>query len=450
MIEPRYMLEPPPNSTLFTHTLLPDALLEEQPKIDFPNLTHLFLKTDPARIGPFRTGGIPNHMENILIQCSTIQDLEWDAGDLVMTTALVESVLKHTTNNLRRLSISGNFQEHQMTLYRYLIEAHLRCQQHPLRQLAGMSIANPMEATTRPTSGGSIGCGQLEELVLRTQRSLVQQLDPTAFRGIRGTIPLRSLTLVGFNTEINYQHVNLEMPPDLFAPSADGTVPTLFEAVSVFMNPGNFEQREDDAVLAMVEKCPQLEKLHVTFDISKIMTDTYYHDFQYGLANLNQRRAETSTRDDFVQILVSSCPNLRDIEFGMMRHLAPHHWNELTRSYGQQLESFSVWGNHGRFDTSAFMALIGLPSTHPSRDQPHCLTRLNINGLDRLYSCAWMALQHLPHLKEFRARDVPLNARQLVTKDGWVCKGLEVLEICIAIYKKQQPKKTAWHWCDSE
>ncbi|KAI8347568.1 hypothetical protein B0O80DRAFT_465424 [Mortierella sp. GBAus27b] len=134
----------------------------------------------------------------------------------------------------------------------------------------------------------------------------------------------------------------------------------------------------------------------------------------------------------------------------MMRHLAPHHWNELTRSYGQQLESFSVWGNHGRFDTSAFMALIGLPSTHPSRDQPHCLTRLNINGLDRLYSCAWMALQHLPHLKEFRARDVPLNARQLVTKDGWVCKGLEVLEICIAIYKKQQPKKTAWHWCDSE
>lgn len=96
------------------------------------------------------------------------------------------------------------------------------------------------------------------------------------------------------------------------------------------------------------------------------------------------------------------------------------------------------------------MNLIGPPLAHPSRNRPHCLTRLNINGLDRLQDCAWVALQQLPHLKEFRARGVPLDAKRLVTKDGWVCKGLEVLEIFIAVYKRPDSWTSEWHWCEVE
>ncbi|KAG0210089.1 hypothetical protein BGX31_001984 [Mortierella sp. GBA43] len=437
-----------PRDLLEDFSGLPDALPEDQSSIEFPNLKHLILKTDPTRARIFRDNGIPNHMENILRQCSWIQDLEWDASDLGMTTVLVKSVLRHTTNNLRRLSISGVFEVHELGIFEYLIEAHSAYRQHQRGRLEDMSIANPIETTSHLTSGGhGGGCGQLDELILRNHAlDINPYLDPTALRNNQGILPIRSLTLVGFKTEVSY---NQSVSQDLMVDDEEeGSFPGYF--LSHFNTAVQLVHREDDAVLAIAEKCPHLEKLHVTFNISSITADISHLSFQHALTHRFKVSPTTkSTRADFVQILVSSCPNLRDIELGMMRHLSPQHWNELTRAYGQQLESFSVWGNHGRFDISAFMTLIGPPLTHPSRHRPHCLTRLNINGLDYLQDCAWVALQHLPHLKEFRARDVALDARQLVMKDGWMCKGLEVLEICIAIYKKRQTKM-AWHWCDSE
>jgi hypothetical protein len=51
-----------------------------------------------------------------------------------------------------------------------------------------------------------------------------------------------------------------------------------------------------------------------------------------------------------------------------------------------------------------------------------------------------MALYLLPHLKEFRARDVPLDAKSLID-DDWICQGLEVLEIFVAI-----PRRRQWQW----
>jgi hypothetical protein len=115
----------------------------------------------------------------------------------------------------------------------------------------------------------------------------------------------------------------------------------------------------------------------------------------------------------------------------------------MMEVYGPQLESLSIWGNVSRFNSKAFMTLIGPPANHLSSDRLHALTRLNINGMEHLHECAWTALHLLPNLKEFRARDVPLDAKSLIEED-WICHGLEVLEICVVI-----PRRTWWQWSDA-
>jgi hypothetical protein len=124
----------------------------------------------------------------------------------------------------------------------------------------------------------------------------------------------------------------------------------------------------------------------------------------------------------------------------MCYQLTTEHWAEMMERFGPQLESLSIWGNVIAFNSEAFMTLIGPPVSHLSRDRLHGLTRLNINGMEHLHDCAFMALFLLPHLKEFRARDVPLNAKSL-TEEEWICQGLEVLEIRVAI-----PKRLRWQW----
>jgi hypothetical protein len=151
-------------------------------------------------------------------------------------------------------------------------------------------------------------------------------------------------------------------------------------------------------------------------------------------------------RQHFVEDMFESCPNLREIELGMFYNLTHNHWNQMMQTYGPQLESLSIWGNVLAFSCDAFIPLIGLPMSHPARDQPHRLTRLNINGMQHLNDCAWMALYHLPLLKEFRARDVPLDARNLIKEGGWACKGLEVLEIFILVPSRSSPPGWSWRW----
>jgi hypothetical protein len=148
--------------------------------------------------------------------------------------------------------------------------------------------------------------------------------------------------------------------------------------------------------------------------------------------------------EDFVEYLYEYCPKLREIEFGMFYQLTSDHWIEMMGLYGHQLESLSIWGNVPAFNSKAFMTFLGRPVSAHTVDRLNPLTRLNINGMEHLHECAWMALYTLPHLKEFRARDVPLDAESLI--DGnWICRGLEVLEICVAI-----PKRTRWQWSDTD
>ncbi|KAG0210088.1 hypothetical protein BGX31_001983, partial [Mortierella sp. GBA43] len=358
-------------------------LSEPERTLDLRNLNRLVLS---FKVMMFQE--ISPDIRGILLQCPGIQDLEVNIEDVLGPTICIEPLLKHTTNKVKRLKVSGNIEIDPTGIFQLLSDAHSRYQQQ--KGQTDCSLDD--------------GCGQLEELILWNQTWNTERiLRLPEFRHAHDMLPLRSLTLVDFMIE------------DVYLVSLDPHESRLV----------------DDPVLQILRRCPHLEKLHVTFDISKIIDDTSRLEFSKAL---NMKREEgpgnmLNAPRDYVKIMIASCPKLRDIELGMMRHLNTHRWNEMTRAYGQQLESFSVWGNHRCFDDSAFMNLIEHPLTCLSTDRPHRLTRLNINGLSGLRDCAWVALQQLPHLKEFRARDVPLDARKLVMKDGWICGGLELLEI---------------------
>ncbi|KAF9364682.1 hypothetical protein BGX34_000783 [Mortierella sp. NVP85] len=409
----------------------------------------------------------------VLLQNPEIQELEWDAGGDISTAEFVDSVLVHTNTNLRRLSIYGDHQNHEIRIFEHLI----RTQGVP-------KIQENTPAIVEAGSGGNHHAGDnksrgLEDLVLKNVRHGSRFLNgglrgTEALRHVPGVLSIRALTLVDY--EVN----------DVWS----------------YLEP---LQARRGKLMAILERCPNLERLCVTFDISgtcasfdidsstlpsssssessitSISTtstspttsatsstvsstptastapttalDPSYNTFFGNLKNCfrytdSPRKPGLFTEDDdFVDELYRNCPKLCEIEFGIAYQFTTAHWTEMIRRYGPQLRALSVWGNVCQFDASVFMAMIGPPFSHPSRDQLHCMTRLNINGMNHLHDCAWMALQHLPRLKEFRARDVPLDARHLIMKDGWICKGLEVLEILILVPKHPSSPKEIQHWC---
>ncbi|KAG0227119.1 hypothetical protein B0O80DRAFT_465342 [Mortierella sp. GBAus27b] len=276
------------------------------------------------------------------------------------------------------------------------------------------------------------GDWELQELVLRDVVDHGYLLDdkdkPIAnlewLRDVQGILPIRVLIMIDIKIPVpsDGYHTNKHYPKN--------------------------------SILTILSKCPNLEELRVTGEFRCHMDDAVSRKFLNGLVcsimHLDDSRFddedhyEEIEKRGFVTKMYHYCPNLRVIEFGMAYQFTSKHWTEMMDKYGPQLESLSVWGNVHEFRSDAFMSLIGPPISHPSRETQHCLTRLNINGLAHLRGCAWLALKHLPNLKEFRARDVPLDARNLIMEDGWACKGLEVLDIFIAI-----PRMTEWRWCAS-
>jgi len=427
----------------------------------------------------------------VLLQNPGIQDLEWDAGGDISTAEFVDSVLVHTNTNLRRLSIYGNHQNHEIRIFEHLIKTQ-----------GVPKIQENTPAIAEAGSGGNHLAGDnksrgLEELVLKNVKHSSRFLNgglrgTEALRHVSGVISIRALTLVDY--EVN----------DVWS----------------YLEPLQVRRGK---LMVILERCPNLERLCVTFDISGTCTsfdisdtdsstslsssssqssitatsttstvsttsatssssfvsttstvsstsststastaptlspttalDSSYNTFFGNLKNCfrytdSPRKPGLLTEaDDFVDELYRNCPKICEIEFGIAYQFTTAHWTEMIRRYGPQLRALSVWGNVCQFDASVFMTMIGPPFSHPSREQLHCMTRLNINGMNHLHDCAWMALQHLPQLKEFRARDVPLDARHLIMKDGWICKGLEVLEILILVPKHPSSPKEIQHWC---
>ncbi|KAK3827922.1 MAG: hypothetical protein J3Q66DRAFT_382789 [Benniella sp.] len=352
---------------------------------------------------------------------------------------------------LKKLTISAYFRESKMQFLEYLIEANegrqgRQLQQEQKQQEGGtISIPGPLtdESVTDGTENrnennnlqGHEGRGfELNELVLKDwlgyrSRKDRSKLDLEWLYDCSGVLPIRALSFINFETWTRHPFV-----------------------------PDDEEQGDDEvgadepgsSILPILSKCPDLEKLCVSFDLRPVLPDNSSSRFINSLTEESHYyNSEASgykvgkEDDDFVEEMRNYCPKLREIEFGMFYQLTSDHWIEMMELYGHQLESLSIWGNVPAFNSKAFMTFLGRPVSDHTIDRLNPLTRLNINGMEHLHECAWMALYMLSNLKEFRARDVPLDAESLI--DGnWICRGLEVLEICVAI-----PKRTRWEWSDT-
>ncbi|KAG0221223.1 hypothetical protein B0O80DRAFT_502656 [Mortierella sp. GBAus27b] len=387
-----------------------------------------------------------------------IRKLEWKTGSRVVGRSLINSVLKRTTRRLKTLTIYGDLCVVVYEILGYLIEASetQREDQQQKKQEDKSAVDTAKETSTKYVGDGDVsdggddgqGCCELEELVLQyTSANSCYHTEHagqlwTRLQELPGVLPIRSLALVEYETR-------LHLPSNVTNYSASSATPSLHRSLLNFLS-----------------KCPQLEKLCVTFDTAPYFTDssspsstTMATTKGFSSQLENHRRYSKwpsnthlwEVQGDFVQQMYQSCPELVEIEFGMAYQFKSGHWIEMMTTYGRQLESLSIWGNVLQFDEDAFCALIGPPAAHLSRNGvPSRLTRLNFNGMKHLCECLWIAFRQLPFLKEFRARDVGLDARDLIAKDGWICKELEVLEISIAVPDSILAQRQTWTWCNTD
>ncbi|KAG0227115.1 hypothetical protein B0O80DRAFT_465337 [Mortierella sp. GBAus27b] len=402
---------------------LPSSLTLQHRTTRLRNLVHLAVRlcvdtiavTSEELAEHYRLVGL------ILSHNPRIRDFEWTMSHSCKGHDVVDMVLKHISKGLRRLSISGGHQCCYRRILEHLINAKETWDRDRQRKrLEGESLLNARDDELQGDgdSGGGMGGCDLEELCLRGNGSTKGW---TTLNKIPGTLPIRALTLTSL-------------------------IATGY-------------QERADSLLTVLHKCPNLERLYISQIASATIPPAHWFYeslMSYRFYRSDPLKVRLIVQDDFVDQMHQSCPRLRRIEFGLAYQFGAKHWIDMMNKYGPQLESLAIWGNLPYFDTAAFTTLIGPPVSHPSgHGRLHRLTRLNINGMDHLRYCAWMALKHLPQLKEFKAQCVPLDGRRLIMKDGWACKGLQVLEINILI-PKDPPEgpsddltEGSWRWCNS-
>ncbi|KAK3828003.1 MAG: hypothetical protein J3Q66DRAFT_363186 [Benniella sp.] len=382
----------------------------------------------------------------LVAQNPGIQELELQTDEGYDDYNLANYALKRLSKCLKKLSIVGNFSGAKLTFLKHVINSNERQQEQPqeeqqrprTRQTTmsrGLLEDGSLEVETGRQDGnnndqdiGDHRC-ELQELVLRDIHGYHgvndsrPRLDLEWFTSVPGELPIRALTMVNFDTSLGD---NWDEDSDYYNP--------------VELN---------GSLLPILTKCPHLERLCISFDrhpdlpenspcgfLQNIMEDRHFSDVSFSAPYENVEKA------GFVEEMYEHCPQLREIELGMFYQLRERHWVEMMVKYGPQLESLSIWGNVLAFGWDAFMSLIGYPDSCPTSGRHHILTRLNINGMDHLDWCAWMAFYQLPSLKEFRARDVPFSAQKLINEDGWICNGLEVLEILVWVPRQMRQSDT--------
>ncbi|KAF9114067.1 hypothetical protein BGX27_000198 [Mortierella sp. AM989] len=361
---------------------------------------------------------------SILSRNPRICDLELgEMGTAVEPFDPLLQLLQATENQLRRLSIVGHFtQEINVTkIFLFLMDSNKRRSQQMGRCREGSSALLEGRA--------------LDELVIQSryldEDGFLTMLQASNLASVPGSICIHSLTLLDFETGDIYSF------QDYLAAEIDGTA----------IIPPN------DSVLVILRKCPLLERLCIRPDIS-FMDKPLPQDFQTRLIDFFPQRCADElwipAVDDFVKEMYEACPRLKAIDFGMKYELKALHWKEMTAVYGPQLESFKIF-NVQEFPSPAFLDLIGPPLNHTSRlsnPSRYCLSELDISGISGLYDCGWLVFAHMPTLKRFAARNVPLDASELIGFD-WVCKDMESLEIFVLIPKQRLPKTNHWAWSDT-
>ncbi|KAK3827924.1 MAG: hypothetical protein J3Q66DRAFT_6287, partial [Benniella sp.] len=402
---------------------LPDSL---NPRVaGLKNLNHFAVKSEqtPQDISQlYRLAGA------ILSQNPGIQEIGWQQNQEFNGNDFTDLILQRVVGErLKKISIDSYFRDSGMLFLQDLADANKQRKERPEQEQAQQegvrmttqgelmdeSIKDETESKNESNSSGGDHGFELEELVLRDYLQRSRVYWDWLYNSYVHSLPIRSLSFVNFE------------PFDRVPSQGDGL--------------GN-------SILPILCRCPDLEKLCVSFDRHPNIPDNSTTSFLNNLAkNPHYSRQPSTNRmrkenKRFVESMYKHCPKLREIEFGMFYQLTSNHWIEMMEMYGPQLEHLSVWGNITAFNSEAFMTLIGPPVDHLSGNRLHTLTRLNINGMKHLHECAFMALFLLPHLKEFRARDVPLDAKSLIEEE-WICQGLELLEIFVVI-----PRRTRWQW----
>ncbi|KAG0365242.1 hypothetical protein BGZ54_006733 [Gamsiella multidivaricata] len=337
----------------------------------------------------------------------------------------IYSLLAKTGGSLERLSISCIFRGRELYLLEYLLSScddyHCRCSDEECDSAYPCMEHGPYN---------------LKELILDNMcgswLSERERLDWTALDLLDGTLSIRSLSVLEYETAT--------ARPEEFDEETEQLTDYLPES----------------SILAILRLCPDLERLRVSYKLLETLQATPGKGrFRaQALEVIDRPRTQhwwIPERDNFVTEMFRLCPNLTTIDFGMMYELTTEHWVEMMELYGPKLQSLSVWCAIN-FSSDALTTLIGPPIDHPSRalngpSAMHCLTQLDINGLAMAHSAAPLVLRNLAALTHFFARDVPMDATQLIGFD-WACTKLEVLHICVVLCQERQPKGKEWSWDD--
>ncbi|KAF9352904.1 hypothetical protein BGX34_011906, partial [Mortierella sp. NVP85] len=342
------------------------------------NLVLLSIYSDAYRPWAYDGENLPTLYQvvhAVIRQNPGLQDLDWHVNVDFAELMLVDLVLKKMSGslkNLKKLSIAWNlFQERLETLLVYIMKAYERRLEQLARQesleeklplkrltIAQGSLDDPSltgEVKSKRNSKNAQekvddrGNFQLDELVLKDpkgpgggppeDRYRSHNMDLGWLRSYKGVLPIRSLTLMNIETAFYRDRDDSDSESE-YAYSSDSE------------DSWDHESREPDgSLLALLSKCPNLEKLRVTFDLyrgdaepyarflSLLKADPHYLDDFY------LKKRGVIWEENFANEMHRFCPKLRELELGMFYQVKSYQWVDLMKDYRGQLESLSIWGN---------------------------------------------------------------------------------------------------------
>ncbi|KAG0315744.1 hypothetical protein BGZ99_007274 [Dissophora globulifera] len=360
-------------------------------------------------------------------RCSHFRTLDIRTSGSLFSSGMLHEIARNDTLGrimLRELRLACDFEGSELLIFQHFIEGTR--QMIPLESFnsGNMTLVNQIKAR-------NFFCPDLRTLYLHNIQPVTATRRRTPFfqllsqdEPVEKLIPLTSLTILDFHTGCHFGGFGIE--------------PFNWQAYHTI-----------DPLLAILRLCPSLTHLRVSYDIT-LAEQPGPVGFTRMVRTLYPRHHITEwsqASNDFTGKFKDLVPLLKNIDFGMRPHFHQRTWGLLMETYRLQLEALSVWSALG-FDAYVLTSLVGHPLGHPHRlNQPHRLTKLDINGLEATAKSAWLVFQQIPTLIDFSARDVPLNASQLVGYD-WVCTGLQSLAIYVAIPKEPAMGETTWTWID--
>ncbi|KAG0207474.1 hypothetical protein BGX28_001298 [Mortierella sp. GBA30] len=292
-------------------------------------------------------------------------------------------------------------------------------------------LTTSLDYVDQGREGKSVGLDELflQNLSLRHSRD-IDSWRPGRISAFPGHLPIRSLSLLDFNIIRGETYIDEGSELQVSDP-------------------------EDDVILEILRKCPLLERLRITYDLSAISKSTrepFSHRVLQLLSGVEEYDTWIPAQDDFVDLMLTACPRLKAIDLGGNISITSEQWEQMMSVYGPQLQSLRVWGVEN-FTSKALMQLLGPPFPSLMQGSPRGvfagLTDLDISWVADMDSCIWTVFRHVPTLKHFKALEVPADATEL-TRCSWVCTELETLAIQVLVPRQYWPPEGTWIWDEED